>query len=63
MLHERFEGIALRDRDVVAADAVAIPELVHPDELRDRGLKSGRIALERDPRGVRRQRGVLRHDC
>ena len=39
MLHEHLQGVALRDRDVVAADPVPIPELVDADQLRQRPLE------------------------
>jgi len=36
--HERLERVALRDRHVVTADAVAIAELIDADEVGDRRL-------------------------
>ncbi len=47
VLDERLERIALRHRDVVATDAVAIPKLIDTDEVRDGGVQSDRVAVER----------------
>src|SRR5207237_1406784 len=44
---ERVEGVALRGRDVVAADAVAVAELVDADEFRKRVLQLPRLPCER----------------
>ena len=46
VLDERLQRVALRDGDVVAADAIAIPELVDPHELRDRRLEGGGVPFE-----------------
>jgi len=50
MIDQGFQRIALRDRDVVAADAVAITKLVDADKIRDCGLEGGGVSVER---GVR----------
>ena len=46
MLDQRLERVALRDRDVVAADAIAVAELVHANEVGDRRLQRLRIAVK-----------------
>ena len=46
VLDQRLEGIALRHRDVVAADAIAIAELVDTHEICDGGLQGPGVAVE-----------------
>ena len=42
VLDDRLERVALRDRDVVAADAVAVPKLIDADEIGDRLVQARR---------------------
>ena len=58
VLHERLERVALGDRDVVAADAIAVAELVDADQVGDGRVQRGGIAIERMPHGV--LRGAVR---
>src|SRR5690606_27761443 len=73
-LDQGFQRVALRDRDVVAADAVAVAELVDADQVGQRPLERGRITGElrvaagrqrgcrqrqRRPAGARRAHVVL----
>ena len=46
VLDERLEGVALRDGDIVAADAIAIAELIHAHEIGDGRLERDRVAVE-----------------
>lgn len=46
MLDQRLQRVALRDRDVMAADPVPIAELVDPDQVGDGGLKGLGVALK-----------------
>ena len=46
MLNQRLERVALRDRDVVTADLVAVAKLIDPNELRERELQALGITLE-----------------
>ena len=45
MLDQRFERMALRHRNVVAANPVAIAELVDTDQIRDRCLEGLGVAI------------------
>ena len=42
VLDDRLERVALRHRDVVAADAVAVPKLIDADEIGDRLVQGER---------------------
>ena len=44
MLDDRLERVALRHRDVVAADAVAVAKLIDADEIGDRLVQGERVA-------------------
>jgi hypothetical protein len=46
MVDEGLERVALRDRDVVAADAIPIAELVHANEVGDGRLQSFSVSLQ-----------------
>ena len=46
VLDQRLERVALRDRDVVAADAIAVAELVDADQIGDGGLEGGGVAVK-----------------
>jgi hypothetical protein len=43
---EGLERVALRHRDVVAADAVPIAELVDAHEIGERGMDGGGVGLQ-----------------
>jgi hypothetical protein len=47
MFDERFQGVALRHRDVVAADAIAVAKLIDADQIGDGGLELRGISIER----------------
>ena len=46
VLDQRLERVALRHRDVVTADLVAVAKLIDPNELRERKLQALGITLE-----------------
>jgi len=62
-LDDRLERVALRHRDVVAADTVAVPKLIDADKIGDRLVQGERVAVERRPLGIRRSWSRARHCC
>jgi hypothetical protein len=62
VLDDRLERVALRHRDVVAADAVAVPKLIDADEIGDRLVQGERVAVERCLRGIGRE-CLAQHCC
>jgi hypothetical protein len=46
VLDQRLQCVALRNRDIVAADAIAIAELVDPDQVGHGRLKGLGVALK-----------------
>ena len=54
VLDERLERVALRHRDVVAADTVAVAKLIDADKIGDRLVQGERVAVERRLLGIRR---------
>ena len=52
MLDDRLERVALRDRDVVAADAVAVAKLIDADKIGDRLVQAPSVAVERRLLGI-----------
>ena len=55
--HQRLQGIALGDRDVVAADPVTVAELVDPHQLRQGVVQRLGVPLQ-DGIGGRDRRGL-----
>jgi hypothetical protein len=60
VLDQGFQRIALRDRNIVAADAVAISKLVHAHKIRDGRLEGDGVPLEWR---IRVFLSSLRHGC
>jgi hypothetical protein len=54
VLDDRLERVAPRPRDVVAADAVAVPKLIDTHKIGNRLVQLEGVAVERHLRGMRR---------